>query len=284
MIDKDTIGVIGSGTMGRGIVISALLSGFKIKLYEIDESVLKNAVSIINKDIIKLVDKGKITEEIRDRTINNLSPVIDLVELNDCAFIIEAIVEDIKSKHQLYNKLEEIVNKDTIIATNTSSFSITSLSSALKVKERFIGMHFFNPANIMKLVEVISGDFTSDETVTKTLELCKALNKTPVQCKDTPAFIVNRVARAFYGEALKIFGEGNISFQEIDKIIKDEGNFKMGPFELMDLIGIDINLSVTKSVYESFFYDPKYKPHYIQEKMVSSGLLGRKTGKGFYNY
>ena len=188
-------------------------------------------------------------------------------------------------KKTLYTKLDEITGGETILATNTSSYSITSISASVKNNiGRVVGMHFFNPASIMKLVEIVKGEFTSDETLKETEDICRKLGKTPVICKDTPAFIVNRVARPFYGEALKILGEGGIEVGVIDGIMKNEGSFAMGPFELMDLIGIDVNLSVTKSVYEAYFYDQKYKPHPIQQKMVESGLLGRKTGKGFYKY
>ncbi|MGH2576093.1 MAG: 3-hydroxyacyl-CoA dehydrogenase family protein, partial [Ignavibacteria bacterium] len=175
--------------------------------------------------------------------------------------------------------------ENTTLATNTSSLSITAISSAAENnKSRVIGMHFFNPATVMKLVEIIKGDFTSDETLKTAVGITKKLGKTPVICKDTPGFIVNRVARPFYGESLKILGEGGLSVEQIDNIMKDEGGFRMGPFELMDLIGIDVNLSVTKSVYEALNHNPKYKPHPIQEKMVESGNLGRKTGGGFYKY
>ena len=192
---------------------------------------------------------------------------------------------DVDIKKELYSKLDEISKPEAILATNTSSFSITSISTAVKNNPgRVIGMHFFNPANIMKLVEVIKGGFTSSETADAVTDLCRKLGKVPVLCADTPAFIVNRVARAFYGESLKIMVEENKDAGFIDEIMKEEGGFAMGPFELMDLIGIDINLSVTKSVYEAFFYDQKYKPSPIQQKMVDSGLLGRKTKQGFYKY
>jgi len=195
------------------------------------------------------------------------------------------LLEDINKKKELFQNLETIAANDVILASNTSSLSITAISTVLKSNRgRVAGMHFFNPANIMKLVEVVKGEFTSEEVINVVVALSRKLGKVPVVCRDTPAFIVNRVARAFYGEALKILGEESLNAEVIDKIMKEEGGFAMGPFELMDLIGIDINLSVTKSVYEAFYQDQKYKPSPIQQKMVDAGLLGRKTGQGFYKY
>jgi 3-hydroxybutyryl-CoA dehydrogenase len=283
MIKK--IGIIGAGTMGSGIASASAVSGFLTKLYDIYPEALDKAKSNIIKGYAKLEEKGKIDAVKRAASESNLNIAGDLKDLSDCDIIIEAAIEDIKLKKELYHKLDEISKPDAILATNTSSFSITSISTAVKNNPgRVVGMHFFNPANIMKLVEVIKGEFTSDETVNVVTELCKKLGKVPVICKDTPAFIVNRVARAFYGESLKIMGEEDLSAEVIDKVMKEEGGFAMGPFELMDLIGIDINLSVTKSVFEAFFYDQKYKPSPIQQKMVDSGLLGRKTKQGFYKY
>ncbi len=283
MIKK--IGIIGAGTMGSGIAAASAVNGFLTKLYDIYPEALDKAKSNIIKGFVKLEEKGKIETSKRLAAEYNLAIVNDIGKLSDCDIIIEAAIEDIKLKKELYSKLDEITKPDAILATNTSSFSITSISTAVKNNpSRVVGMHFFNPANIMKLVEVIKGEFTSDETVNAVTELCKKLGKVPVICKDTPAFIVNRVARAFYGESLKIMGEEGLSPEVIDSIMKDEGSFAMGPFELMDLIGIDVNLSVTKSVYEAFFYDQKYKPSPIQQKMVDSGLLGRKTKQGFYKY
>lgn len=283
MIKK--IGIIGAGTMGSGIASAAAMNGFFTMLYDIYPEALDKAKANIIKGYAKLEEKGKIDTAKRLASVYNLATVNDINKLSDCDIIIEAAIEDIKLKKELYKKLDEITKPDAILATNTSSFSITSISTAVKNNPgRVVGMHFFNPANIMKLVEVIKGEFTSDETVAAVVELCKKLGKTPVLCKDTPAFIVNRVARAFYGESLKIMGEENLAAGEIDAVMKEEGLFAMGPFELMDLIGIDVNLSVTKSVYEAFFYDQKYKPNPIQQKMVDSGLLGRKTGQGFYKY
>ena len=283
MIKK--IGVIGAGTMGSGIAAASAISGFETYMFDIFPQALDKAKSNILKGYAKLEEKGKIDTAKRLATEYNLATVNDINKLSDCDIIIEAAIEDIKLKKELYQKLDEISKPEAILATNTSSFSITSISTAVKNNPgRVVGMHFFNPANIMKLVEVIKGEFTADDTVNTVIDLCKKLGKVPVVCKDTPAFIVNRVARAFYGESLKIMGEENLRPELIDKIMKDEGGFAMGPFELMDLIGIDVNLSVTKSVYEAFFYDQKYKPSPIQQKMVDSGLLGRKTKQGFYRY
>ncbi|MEO8512769.1 MAG: 3-hydroxyacyl-CoA dehydrogenase NAD-binding domain-containing protein [Ignavibacteria bacterium] len=283
MIKK--IGIIGAGTMGSGIASASAISGFTTYLYDLYPEALEKAKSNIVKGYAKLEEKGKINSDERSNAESNLHIANELNVLSDCDIIIEAAIEDIELKKELYKKLDEITKSETILATNTSSFSITSISTAVKNNPgRVVGMHFFNPANIMKLVEVIKGEFTSEETVSITMDLCKKLGKVPVICKDTPAFIVNRVARAFYGESLKIMSEENLSAEVIDSVMKEEGGFAMGPFELMDLIGIDINLSVTKSVYEAFFYDQKYKPSPIQQKMVDSGLLGRKTKQGFYKY
>jgi 3-hydroxybutyryl-CoA dehydrogenase len=280
-----TIGVIGAGTMGSGIAAASAINGYRTLLFDIYPEALEKAKASILKGYNKLLEKNRIDESTRNEAETNLVLVNSLEELKDSDVIIEAAIEDINLKKELYIKLDGITSPETILATNTSSFSIMSISTAIKNNPgRVVGMHFFNPANIMKLVEVIKGSFTSDETVESVTELCKALGKVPVLCSDTPAFIVNRVARAFYGESLKIMGEENKDAEFIDEIMKEEGGFAMGPFELMDLIGIDINLSVTKSVYEAFFYDQKYKPSPIQQKMVDSGLLGRKTKQGFYKY
>lgn len=279
------IAVIGTGTMGRGIAACSALNGFKTALYDINPFSVSDAINYIIQSFDKLLQKGKISELNKIEAEKKLLSVNNLEDLADCDLIIEAAIENIEIKKDIFAKLDIITPKKTILATNTSSFSITSISSSLvNDKSRVIGMHFFNPANIMKLVEVIKGEFTSANTVYEVIEICKKLGKTPVVCKDTPAFIVNRIARPFYGEALKIMSEDNLTAELIDNIMKLEGGFSMGPFELMDLIGIDVNLSVTKSVYEAFFYDPKYKPSIIQQKMVDSGLLGRKTGQGFYKY
>ncbi len=279
------IGIIGAGTMGSGIAAASSLNGFNTILYDISPDTVKNAISEIKKGWTKLEGKGKIDSAKRLSAEANLKNTPQLTGLSNCDLVIEAAIEDIKLKKELYSKLDEITKPGTILATNTSSFSITTISTAVKNNPgRVAGMHFFNPANIMKLVEVIKGEFTSDDTINSIIDTCKKMGKVPVICKDTPAFIVNRVARAFYGESLKILSEESMEPAIIDNLMKEEGGFAMGPFELMDLIGIDVNLSVTKSVYEAFFYDPKYKPSPLQQKMVESGLLGRKTRQGFYKY
>lgn len=283
--DIKTIGIIGSGTMGRGIAISTSINGYKTIVFDISKEYLTNAEAIINKDLSKSFEKKKITEENKAAALNNLKFSEDMNSLSECEFVIEAATEDMDLKKDIFVKLGNICKKETILSTNTSSLSITTISTFIKENPgRVIGMHFFNPAHIMKLVEVVKGDFTSEETVELTTELSKKINKVPVIVKDTPAFIVNRVARPFYGEALKILAEGTSDHETIDKVMKSCGGFAMGPFELMDLIGIDINFSVTKSVYEAFFNDPKYRPSFIQKKMVDANLLGRKTKRGFYKY
>ena len=271
--------------MGTGIASVCALKGFKTTVYDINEQVLIKSHAVIFRGYDWLEEKKKVTRTEKSNAEKRLYFSSDINEISGSHFIIEAAVENFDLKKVIYSQLDEITSDDAILASNTSSYSITALSSAIKNnRSRVIGMHFFNPANIMKLVEIVKGEFTSDDAVTKVIEFAGALGKTSVVCKDTPAFIVNRVARSFYGEALKILGEENIDAETIDKIMMEEGGFKMGPFELMDLIGIDVNYSVTKSVYEAFFHDPKYKPHPIQQKMVEAGMLGKKTGRGFYKY
>lgn len=283
--DIKTIGIIGSGTMGRGIAICSSSSGFKTIIYDISNEIIDKAKELIKKELAKSVEKKKLSEERSKEIVDNILFTSEFDDLKSSDFIIEAAPEEMKLKKDIFSKLNDICRNETIFATNTSSLSVTTISAIVKKNpQRVIGMHFFNPANIMKLVEVIKGDFTSDDVVKITVELSKKLSKTPVIAKDTPAFIVNRIARPFYGEALKILSEGSAEIQTIDKVIKSCAGFAMGPFELMDLIGIDVNFSVTKSVYEAYFNDPKYRPSFIQKKMVDSNLLGRKTKKGFYSY
>ena len=283
--DIKTIGVIGTGTMGRGIAISTSQNGFDTILYDISKEITENSKLIIENEFNKSVLKKKLSGEDKNKSLSRLKYTVDLNELSQCDIIIEAASEDINIKKDIFSRLDKICKPKTILASNTSSLSITSISSyAGNHKDKVIGLHFFNPANIMKLVEVIKGNFTGKDTIKSVMDFSREIKKVPVIAEDTPAFIVNRIARPFYGEALKILSEGTSDIETIDKVMKSCGSFAMGPFELMDLIGIDINFSVTKSVYEAFFNDPKYRPNFIQKKMVDAGLLGKKTKRGFYSY
>lgn len=280
-----TAGVIGSGTMGRGIAICTASAGIKTVLYDINPEVLNNAALIFEKDLGRSVEKKKISPEKKEEILRNIILTSEFTDLKDSDFVIEAALEDMELKKDIFSGLDDLCGSETILSTNTSSLSVTTISTYVKKNpERVIGMHFFNPANIMKLVEIVKGDFTDEKTIDITKELSNKLGKVSVTAKDTPAFIVNRIARPFYGEALKILSEGTADAAKTDSIMKSCGGFVMGPFELMDLIGIDVNFSVTKSVYEAFFNDPKYRPNFIQKKMVDAGLLGRKTKRGFYKY
>jgi 3-hydroxybutyryl-CoA dehydrogenase len=229
------------------------------------------------------VEKGKFTAEQADGIHGRITPASDLKNLAGSGLVIEAIIEDLGIKQKLFSELEGIVTADTILATNTSSLSVTAIAGGLKHPERMVGLHFFNPAPLLPLVEVVPGLASDDALASRCATLMTAWGKVPVLCKDTPGFIVNRVARPFYGEAIRIYEEGIADMPTIDAAMKSVG-FRMGPFELMDLIGNDINFTVTKTVWEAFFYDPRYKPSFTQQRQVESGRLGRKSGRGYYRY
>ena len=278
------IGIIGSGTMGIGIAQVATTSGCVVFLYDTNSAQTKKSLLILKNTLHRLVEKQKISAEKSEEVFNKIKPCNDLQDFATCDLVIEAIVENKEIKTKVFQNLEEIVSENCVIASNTSSISITSLSSELKNPERFIGIHFFNPAPLMPLVEIIPGLLTKENLADEIFSLIKSWGKTPVIAKDVPGFIVNRIARPFYGEALRIAEEHIATPEQIDDAMRTLGNFKMGPFELMDLIGIDVNFSVTKTVYQDYFFDPKYKPSLLQQRMSEAKLLGRKTGKGFYDY
>ena len=278
------VGIIGSGTMGSGIAQVAATSGCYVNLYDTNQDALDNARNSLDKILSRLIEKGRIDSEEKNRIQSNIYYVDNLKELSNSDLIIEAIIENLEIKQKVFTELEKIVSDQCIIASNTSSLSIASIASALKHPERCIGIHFFNPAPLMKLVEVIPAVQTSEQVLKKSVEIIESWNKTVAVAKDTPGFIVNRVARPFYGEALRIYEEGIASFSEIDSAMKDIGGFRMGPFELMDFIGNDVNYKVTETVFEAFYYDPRYKPSFTQKRFAEAGYLGRKSGKGYYNY
>ncbi|MFC6268347.1 3-hydroxyacyl-CoA dehydrogenase NAD-binding domain-containing protein [Frigoriflavimonas asaccharolytica] len=278
------IGIIGSGTMGIGIAQVAATNNCKVFLYDQNALQTEKSLEGLQKVLARLVEKEKISQEESEGILYRIKFCTDLKELKDCDLVIEAIIENKEIKQKVFKDLEEIVSDECILASNTSSISITSISSELKNPARFLGIHFFNPAPLMPLVEIIPGLLTEENLPQKIYDLMKLWGKVPVIAQDIPGFIVNRLARPFYGEALRIVEEKIATVEQVDDAMRTVGNFKMGPFELMDLIGIDINFSVTKTVYADYFYDPKYKPSLLQQRMSEAKLHGRKTGKGFFSY
>lgn len=277
------VAVIGAGTMGSGIAQVAAQAGHNVVLFDTHKEAVDKALAGLRKILDKLVEKGKFTAEQADGIHGRITPASDLKDLVGSGLVIEAIIEDLDIKQKLFAELEGILATDAILATNTSSLSVTAIAGSLKYPERMVGLHFFNPAPLLPLVEVVPGLATAPDLAQRCAALMTAWGKAPVIGKDTPGFIVNRVARPFYGEAIRIYEEGIADMPTIDAAMKSVG-FKMGPFELMDLIGNDINFTVTKTVWEAFFYDPRYKPSFTQQRQVESGRLGRKTGRGYYSY
>ena len=278
------VGVVGSGTMGAGIAQVAALAGHPVVLYDARTDAVPKAIQGIRQSLEKLVSKQKLSSEAAESASARLRAASSLNELRGSAIVIEAVVEDLEVKRRLFAELENVVDAKCILATNTSSLSVTEIAAALRAPERLVGMHFFNPVPAMELVEVIRGAATDSELLGIVHATASAWGKTPVYTKSTPGFIVNRVARPYYGEALLLLAEQAASAATIDAVMREAGGFRMGPFELMDLIGLDINFAVSQSIFNAYFGDPRYRPSLIQQEMVRAGFLGRKTKRGFYEY
>ena len=282
--NKMKVGVLGAGTMGAGIAQVAAQNGHQVVLVDLGQDVLDRAKAGLKKVLDRLIEKGKMDQNGADEVAGRIHYSTQISSFEGCGLVIEAIVENIKVKHEVFSAIEKVVDENCIIASNTSSLSIASIGSALKNANRVVGIHFFNPAPLMPLVEIIPAVQTSDETLSKSIELIKGWGKVTVICKDTPGFIVNRVARPFYGEALRIYEEGIADFATIDWAMTELGGFRMGPFTLMDYIGNDVNYTVTETVFAAFYYDPRFKPSFTQKRHSEAGFLGRKSGRGYYNY
>ena len=281
-MDK-TIGVIGAGAMGSGIAQVAAQAGHKVVLVDTSEAALERSASALSKVMARLVEKGRLKAEEGAEISARISRSTHFTDLAPCGLVVEAIVENLEVKKAVFREVESHVSREAILATNTSSLSVTGIAAALEHPGRCIGLHFFNPAPLMPLVEIVPALQTAADLPRQCLDLMNAWGKDPVVAKDTPGFIVNRVARPFYGEALRIFEEGIADIPTIDAAMRDAG-FRMGPFELMDLIGNDVNYAVTTTVFDAFYNDPRYRPSTVQKRHVEAGWLGRKTGRGYYDH
>jgi 3-hydroxybutyryl-CoA dehydrogenase len=284
MNKQTTVGVLGAGSMGSGIAQIAATQEHQVVLVDLNEEALSKAEASLKKILARLVEKERIDEATSTAIIERIKFSNNINDFSDCGMVIEAIIENLDIKQKVFTQLEKIVNDDCILASNTSSLSIASIASACNKPERVIGIHFFNPAPLMPLVEIIPAVQTSEETKNNARQLIDSWKKVTVLTKDTPGFIVNRVARPFYGEALKIYEEGVADFATIDWAMTELGEFRMGPFTLMDYIGNDINYTVTETVFAAFYYDPRYKPSFTQKRHSEAGWYGRKTGRGYYSY
>src|SRR5688500_7848984 len=279
-----TIAVIGAGAMGSGIAQVAAMAGNEVNVYDSYPNAVSRSRDSILDSLNKFAVKGKLSDQEVKATFGKIYFIDQLESIKDSDLVIEAIIEDVGEKKNIFEKIDSLVGDSTIIASNTSSFSITELAKTVRNSERFIVIHFFNPPVLMKLVEIIPALQTSDENIRKVTDLIESWGKITVQAKDTPGFIVNRIARPYYSEALRIAEEQLASPEQIDNAMKELGGFRMGPFELMDFIGNDINEAVTRSVWNAMHFEPRYKPSLLQENLVRAGWTGRKSGRGFYKY
>ncbi|MDG9718444.1 3-hydroxyacyl-CoA dehydrogenase [Streptomyces sp. DH24] len=278
------VAVVGTGTMGQGIAQVALVAGHPVRLYDAAPGRARAAADAIGARLDRLVEKGRLGSADRDAARARLLPAESLTDLADCALVVEAVLERLDVKRELFTELEGIVADDCLLATNTSSLSVTAIGGALTNPGRFVGLHFFNPAPLLPLVEVVSGFATDVTSATRAYETARAWGKAPVACADTPGFIVNRIARPFYAEAFAVYEAQAADPATIDAVLRESGGFRMGAFELTDLIGQDVNESVTRSVWESFFQDVRFTPSLAQRRLVESGRLGRKSGRGWYDH
>lgn len=279
-----TIAIIGAGSMGSGIAQVAAMHGHEVLLFDKNPAALTKASEFLQKILNRLAAKGRISDVDAKEIFGRVYFVDTLSGFAQAGLVIEAIIENLDIKKSVFKELETIVPKETILATNTSSLSVSAIAAACDFPERVIGIHFFNPPGLMKLVEIIPAIQTSDDITQKATSIIDSWGKITVLAKDTPGFIVNRVARPFYGEALRILDEGIADVATIDHAMKEIGGFRMGPFELMDYIGNDINYTVTETVFNAFYQDPRYKPSFTQKRLAEAGYLGRKSGKGYYDY
>lgn len=278
------IGVVGAGTMGAGIAQVAAQAGYDVVIYDIGPAPLETGLGRIRSGLERLVQRGKLSQEELSAIMGRIATTTALGDFAGVDFVIEAAPEILDLKREIFEKLDKLCRPGVVLATNTSSLSVTQISALAGRRELVVGLHFFNPVPAMKLVEVVKGADTSEETIAQTMELSRATGKTPVLAKDTPGFVVNRIARPFPGEALRLLGEKVAGVRQIDRIARMAGGFRMGPFEVMDLVGMDINFAVNKSVFEQFFHEPRFRPHPLQEQMVKANRLGRKTQEGWYKY
>ncbi|UOQ97634.1 3-hydroxyacyl-CoA dehydrogenase NAD-binding domain-containing protein [Hymenobacter sp. 5317J-9] len=279
-----TIGIIGSGAMGAGIAQVVAVAGHDVYLLDQSATALEKATAGITSTLRKLAEKGKMPADAAEAAVARLRPTTDMQDFAGCGLVLEAIVEELAVKQQVFRQVEAVVSADCILASNTSSLSIASIAAACQRPERFVGIHFFNPAPLMALVEIIPAVQTREGLAEEVRSLVQSWGKLPVLAKDTPGFIVNRVARPFYGEAIRLLEEGVADMATIDWALTELGGFRMGPFALMDFIGHDVNYRVTESVFTSFFFDPRFKPSFTQKRLFEAGYYGRKSGRGFYSY
>jgi 3-hydroxybutyryl-CoA dehydrogenase len=278
------VGVVGAGTMGAGIAQIAALGGFETRIYELDRKALERGIDQLKTGLRQGIERGRWSEEEAVEALTRLHGDLLIESLRGCELVIEAAPEELELKRNLFGRLAETCGPDTVLATNTSSLSVTAIAAAAAQPERVVGMHFFNPPALMELVEIVAGDDSGEPALELATGAARRMGRTPIRARDSVGFVANRCVRPFFLESLRMLGEGLASHEEIDRVMRLGGGFRMGPFELMDLIGIDVNFAVAKSFFEQSFGEPRWQPHPIHARMVAAGRLGRKTGRGFYVY